>query len=268
MSINIFRERDWYFTIVENAILDDLGLTSYEKLGIVALSRFADSKTGECYPSYSTLAAIMKCSRSTVQKTIESLCEKGYIRKRNNVEGTEHKSNTYVIKSQYEIIKKGIPPHGIPIPPDGTGGIPPDGTPIPPHGNELEPYNYNHNELYKNSASDDAVFVPAEKPTGGAQGKTGKDEYTADFEAFWKVYPRRREKRRAWRVWQARIKEKVQPSVLITAARAYAASCKGTEERFLKHAATFLGPDRPFEEYASTAKNEPERGQYDGLFDD
>lgn len=79
--------------------------------------------------------------------------------------------------------------------------------------------------------------------------KSLREEYSADFEAFWKAYPRKKEKRRAWRVWKTRIRERVAPADLIQAATNYAATCRGKEERYVKLAATFLGPDRPYEEY-------------------
>ncbi|HHY95890.1 MAG TPA: hypothetical protein GX513_12920 [Firmicutes bacterium] len=93
--------------------------------------------------------------------------------------------------------------------------------------------------------------------------KQRDQEYTADFEAFWSVYPRRAEKQRAYRAWRARLREKHSPDDLIRAAANYAASChaKGTEERFIKHPATFLGPDKPFEEWLGTVVEEPGNGQ-------
>lgn len=101
--------------------------------------------------------------------------------------------------------------------------------------------------------------APAENPLfdGGAQlddeaGKGMKQsEYTADFEKFWEVYPRRKEKQAAYRCWKARLREGIQPRVMIEAARLYAEDCcrKGTQEEYIKQAKTFLGPTKPFLEY-------------------
>ncbi|NNG67323.1 hypothetical protein [Caldanaerobacter subterraneus] len=101
------------------------------------------------------------------------------------------------------------------------------------------------------------VSVPAEKPSdsmedGGAQSKkTGKDGYTQEFDEFWEYYPRKIEKKRAFRAWKARLREGVDPEILIQACKNYAAYCtkQGLEQRYIKHASTFLGPDKPFEEY-------------------
>jgi hypothetical protein len=76
-------------------------------------------------------------------------------------------------------------------------------------------------------------------------------EYTDEFETFWKAYPRHKEKFKAYKTWKARLKEKADPQQLITAAQNYTAYCKDskTEEQFIKHPSTFLGPDKPYTEY-------------------
>jgi hypothetical protein len=75
--------------------------------------------------------------------------------------------------------------------------------------------------------------------------------YSEEFEAFWAAYPRKEEKRRAWRAWRARLRQRASPTAMTTAARHYATGCQGTERRFIKQAATFLGPDMPFTDWVS-----------------
>lgn len=100
--------------------------------------------------------------------------------------------------------------------------------------------------------------APAEKPhDGGAQSyeghtpvSTGKgEEYPAEFEEFWSVYPRQKEKKAAYSHWKARIKEKYKPADIIAAARLYAIEVRGKEEQFIKQAKTFLGSKLPFADY-------------------
>lgn len=50
-------------------------------------------------------------------------------------------------------------------------------------------------------------------------------------------------------MWKARIREKVKPAALIAAAKNYAAAMQGKDARFIKLPTTFLGPDKPYEEY-------------------
>jgi hypothetical protein len=106
---------------------------------------------------------------------------------------------------------------------------------------------YTNTEQNEDVAPDGAYeSVPAEEET------TKRDEtYPADFEQFWQEYPRKRDKGKALRAWKARVRDKANPAEMITASSNYAAECavKGTEERYIKHAATFIGPDKPYLEY-------------------
>ncbi len=78
-----------------------------------------------------------------------------------------------------------------------------------------------------------------------------EDGYPEDFEAFWKPYPRHDEKRGAYKNWCTRIKEKVPKESLILAAENYGEHCQdqGTSKKYIKLAATFLGPQKPFEDW-------------------
>lgn len=108
--------------------------------------------------------------------------------------------------------------------------------------------NDNNNNIYINNTCD----TSAEKPkVGGAQSKTGKGEYTKEFEEFWSHYPRRIEKKKAFNAWNARIKQGAIPKDMIFAAINYSKCCEVnvTEEKFIKHPSTFLGKDEPFREY-------------------
>lgn len=108
---------------------------------------------------------------------------------------------------------------------------------------------------------DPYVHTDPPSPLKGARipvPRASKEEpYTPEFMEFWRAYPRRKEKARAFRVWKTRLKERLRdgtpitPQVLIEAARRYAEECRtrGTLAEYIKYPATFLGPDRPFEEY-------------------
>jgi len=77
--------------------------------------------------------------------------------------------------------------------------------------------------------------------------------YTPEFEKFWIEYPRKKEKRKAYKCWLTRLKEKYTEEDLIKSAIGYKNECKAnnTEEKFIKHPATFLGPALVFEEYTN-----------------
>jgi len=112
-----------------------------------------------------------------------------------------------------------------------------------------------------------AKTAPGKKPAptvGKAPGNDGEyDEYDQDFLKFWAEYPKKVEKCRAYRCWKTRIKEGTSGGELITAAKNYTADCRkwGTEERYIKHASTFLGPDKPYLDWVNRteAKQEEEK---------
>lgn len=84
-----------------------------------------------------------------------------------------------------------------------------------------------------------------------AQTEAVDDTYPDEFEQFWDAYPRRLEKKRALRVWKTRRKEGVPAADMTIAAQRYAEQCRreGRDITKIKHAGTFLGPDRAFEDY-------------------
>lgn len=81
---------DKRFTKVDNVILDDYTLNGTAKLTYINLCRFADNKTGEFCLSNKILAEVTRCSVRSIQRSLKSLIEKGYI--------TKNQRNKYCIK--------------------------------------------------------------------------------------------------------------------------------------------------------------------------
>ena len=75
--------------------------------------------------------------------------------------------------------------------------------------------------------------------------------YSVNFEAFWKIYPRKKEKAKAFKNYEARLKNGFSEEEILKAATAYAEECRSrnTEERFIKLGATFLSASTPFTDY-------------------
>ncbi|SFE19358.1 hypothetical protein SAMN04489710_11832 [Paracidovorax konjaci] len=75
--------------------------------------------------------------------------------------------------------------------------------------------------------------------------------YSEEFEAAWAAYPSRsgHSKHEAFKAWQARLKSGHTAADMHAGIVRYAGYVKacGTEQQYVKHAATFLGPDRHFE---------------------
>lgn len=78
-----------------------------------------------------------------------------------------------------------------------------------------------------------------------------KKEYSAQFQKFWELYPRKIEKKKAYKCFMTRLNEGFSEDELIEAAKNYADECKKEKRdpKYIKHASTFLGSDTPFTDY-------------------
>lgn len=120
----------------------------------------------------------------------------------------------------------------------------------------LQSQDHDHEHAHgQEHGQEQASSLSEQSPRGAAlTGKVTKpangSPYSTEFEQAWKDYPLRpgHSKAEAYKCWTARIAggEKVQ--TMADGVRRYAAYCEAerTEARFVKHAATFFGPDRHF----------------------
>lgn len=91
----------------------------------------------------------------------------------------------------------------------------------------------------------------AEAPDSTGRPKSANNSvYSPEFEQVWKEYPMRpgHSKAEAYKCWNARIAGGENVQTMADGVRRYAAYCEAmrTEPRFVKHAATFFGPDRHY----------------------
>ena len=77
------------------------------------------------------------------------------------------------------------------------------------------------------------------------------NNYSVHFESFWNAYPRKKEKAKAYKCYNARLNDGYSEEELLTAATEYAKECKKrkTEERYIKLGSTFLSASTPFVDY-------------------
>jgi hypothetical protein len=123
-----------------------------------------------------------------------------------------------------------------------------------------------------NHASDDDELTGTDENTSGEEPNGGNDEgqgsgssvengeFTTEFEEFWSHYPLKIEKKTAFSAWNDRIKGGANTSEMIKACVNYAGYCemKNTDPQFIKHASTFIGKNKPYEDYLSGI---PETGE-------
>ena len=87
--------------------------------------------------------------------------------------------------------------------------------------------------------------------------------YTCAFEELWKAYPRKKEKAGAYKCYKARLADGFSEDELKTAVKRYADECQRqkTEQKYIKLAATFLGPSTPFMDYLGEAEENDTGGE-------
>jgi hypothetical protein len=109
--------------------------------------------------------------------------------------------------------------------------------------------------------------ITTENKTHGASADApaprdpAKQEYSPEFEAAWKAYPKRaggNSKKGAWGAWKARLKEGVTAEAMAEGVKRYAAWVSASGQvgtQYVKQAQTFFGPDHHFaEEYTIPAQ--------------
>ena len=86
--------------------------------------------------------------------------------------------------------------------------------------------------------------------------------YIAHFEEAWKIYPKKKDKSRAFQCYMARINSGYSEDELLTATKNYAAECEkeGRPEKYIKNGSTFFGINEPFVDYLGTKKAAPVNG--------
>lgn len=87
--------------------------------------------------------------------------------------------------------------------------------------------------------------------------------YIPAFEEFWKSYPRKVGKGEAYKKYQARLRDGYSEEELLEAAINYAAKCASekTEDKYIKHAKTFLSDTLPFTDYIRPKQQSQEEPQ-------
>lgn len=92
-------------------------------------------------------------------------------------------------------------------------------------------------------ADTEADNTPYNPPSGGG--------YPPRFEEFWAIYPRRANKAGGYEKWRGLRRDGIHSQRFIRCAQNYADACKrkNTEEQYILHAATFLGPKERWKEY-------------------
>lgn len=125
------------FTIIDNDILMDEGLSIYEKMVYAILCCYAD-RQGLCYPSYKTIAKKADCSPRKAFDAIQSLEASGLLVKQpQQSDNGRYGNNLYKIVAMFAQDARGIAPDTQPYAPPAIEGI-------APGANKQDPYKQDH----------------------------------------------------------------------------------------------------------------------------
>lgn len=128
-----------------------------------------------------------------------------------------------------------------------------------------KPNGYDENQTvlqFEEKTEKDTPAQIEEKPP-----KPEKAGYTTEFETFWKNYPRKAGKGEAYKKYKARLNDGWSPDELMEAAENYRKKCDSerTEEKYIKHAKTFLSDTTPFVDYLNKGKTQEPKATDDGI---
>ena len=124
-----------HFYKVFDSVLADKRLTYPEIILYGVIVRLSMNSEKKCFASNQALSEIMRCSKSSISKWLDSLTKCGYItRSVHYTEGTKHIDKRYITAIYPAGLQEGVPldgkgvcrHSGIGYPVDLQGGIPPN----------------------------------------------------------------------------------------------------------------------------------------------
>ena len=225
------------FTYVSNDFIKNGSFTPPEKLVLLSLLCYTNTETGRAWPSQSTIAQDMNLSRRCVIETLKRLEARGVIEtEKKHGAVTQYKIKTCELFAHVQDVhmcNSCTTPVQEMHTPCANGAHPPV--------HEVHTTNTNLQELNTNTT---------DKLTRARDA-----DFEADFEEFWRAYPKPQnpDKTPGRKKYVALRKKGVPADDLLKAAQGYARSTRGTQPKFIKHCATFLGPSDAWKDYL----NEP-----------
>jgi hypothetical protein len=215
------------YGIVFKSVLCDPSI----RVEVKALYALLASYTGAddfCWPSIPTMAKALDCTQQSIRNWCDELEKAGCLEIQRFNDGVH--SNRYWLVLPGRVLNPDIVPSSTPVEEDSS-------TPVEPTKNTL--------------TSNKDKYAPLQ-----LFGASSKDRqlYPEEFQEFWKIYPRKTEKVKAFKMWKVALRHGADDGELTKAARNYAAECdtKGRAEDYIKHPATFLGPNDHWRDYLKT----------------
>ena len=216
-------EKRGYYCIIPADVLDDERIPDGAKLLYGEITALCSEK-GFCFASNDYLASRRKRRRCTIISWINTLVECGYLKRElcYNAESKEVKERRLYLRDTFFT----------PYEKSDEGGM----------KNQTTPYEKPDEGGMKNQTDNNTINNTVNNTV---------NKYMADFEEFWKLYPRKVEKAAAYKAYKARLKEGVSKDTLLTAVKNYNRKItdEHTAETYIKYPKSFLSKDRSFDDY-------------------
>lgn len=239
-----------------------LNLKASQKLLLLSLADRADEYHC-CYPSIMRLVNDTGLDRKTIGKWINQMIEEGLLSDTGERKGPTKRVRVLKLNLDFKCAQKRegsvkgngpkngnvpkIGPVSIKSPNDPKNGLLND----PKFGILNDPKNGTQNQSLEPNIEPINKTPAAKAAVMAAPGKTN---YSPVFEEAWQAYPKRaggNPKLSAWKAWSARLREGVRPEDMLAGVKRYANYARATGSagtQYVKHAVTFFGPDRHFDE--------------------
>lgn len=250
--MNIIKPQN-YLTI-QGWMVTDLHLKGNELLVYAIIYGFTQAEGEQFTGSLSYLCEWTQSTKQGIQKNLKSLTEKGLIEKSEiYFGGVRHVAYHTTELHSFEDEKV----DGYTTEFNGVYNSVVQGMQLSCPNNKEDNKVDNIEFNFKEKKIEKEKKVAEEKQpeiNGLRKGQVAK--YGIEFELFWNAYPNQKDKGGAFAKYKARLKEGFPADMLLSSAKDYAAECKRqhTEEHYILHAATFLGPSLRFTEYGDFKK--------------
>ena len=216
-------EKRGYYCIIPADVLDDERIPDGAKLLYGEITALCSEK-GFCFASNDYLASRRKKRKWTIISWINTLVECGYLKRElcYNAESKEVKERRLYLRDTFFT----------PYEKSDEGSVKNQTTSCE-NSNEGSVKNQTDNNTINNTVNNTV------------------NKYTADFEEFWKLYPRKVGKAAAFKTYKARLKEGVTQETLLIALKNYNRKItdEHTTETYIMYPKTFLSKDRNFDDY-------------------
>lgn len=203
-------------------------LPTNPKFVLIMLANYASNERGDCFPAIDTLMEETGLARSTVQRCIKDLAEKGYITTHERWENGRQLSNSYRLVTGWG---EGVTqtPRSVSQRPTGVTQTP---TGVSQEGPNLSE-------------------EPINQPKKASPPKFDEKVLEQDFLEFWAAYPSRSNnpKQPAMKSYIKARKEGASKEIIMAGLLAYARTRAGKDPEYTAMAATWLNQKRWEDDY-------------------